>query len=438
MSEDRAPATGKETAVPVPDPIARDYILLSLRLGKLLPGIVDSYFGPADLKAQVEAEAPLTASKLREMASSFESRLTREVVEPDRVRWLKAQMVAFEAQALMLAGDPLPYEDYITCLFDVTPVQIPEAVFDAAADDLARLLPSGELRTETVADRLAVWDSHFTIDEDRVPALAQWVVTQVRERADRLVGLPSGESIDFEFVSGGPWSAFNQYEGAGRSSIEVNTAALRRPADLIHMAAHECYPGRHTERAWKERRLVGEMHRLEATVALLNTPEALIGEGLAYLGERMVVPDDVMVDLLVELYGRGGLELASDPAAAREAAEKQVRIQRALAGLRGVTSNAAFLFHAGGASRDDVAAYLSRYLLTSLEKAEKRMASLTDPILRAQVIAGSEGERLIRRWFELGRASEQADLFGRLLREQLTPGSLSAELSSGGHGEAGW
>jgi hypothetical protein len=252
------------------------------------------------------------------------------------------------------------------------------------------------------------------------------------------VGLPSGESIDFEYVSGGPWSAFNQYEGAGRSSIEVNTAVFRRPADLIQMAARECYPGRHTERACKERRLAGDMHRLEATVGLLNTPEALIGEGLAYLGERLALPDDVLAGLLVEIYARGGLEIASDPVAARDAAEKQVRIQRAMAGLRGVTSNAAFLYHAEGASQDDVAAYLSRYLLTSLDKAEKQMASLTDPILRAQVVAGSEGERLIQRWFELAPAATQPDLFGRLLREQLTPGSLSAELSSVGYGGAGW
>jgi hypothetical protein len=437
VTEDRGPVSG-ERATPAPDPIARDYLLLALRLGKLLPGIVDSYFGPADLRAQVDAEPPRTASKLREEASAFESRIAKQVPEPDRARWLKAQMVAFEAQALMLAGDPLPYPDYIACLFDIVPDRMPEAIFDGAADDLARLLPSGELRTETVADRLATWDSHFVIDPEKLPGIVDWLVAEVRNRADRLLGLPTGERIEFEYVSGGPWSAFNQYAGAGRSQIEVNTAALCRPADLIHMAAHECYPGRHTEFAWKERRIAGDLNRLEATVAVLNTPEALIGEGLAYLGERMVIPDDVMPGLLIELYGRGGLEIASDPAAARDAAERQVRIQRALASLRGVNANAAFMLHADGVPRDDVIAYLQRYLLTTTDKAEKRLASLEDPILRAQYVAGSEGERLIRRWFELGPLTEQLDRFGRLLREQLTPGSISTELSATGYGQPGW
>jgi hypothetical protein len=172
-------------------------------------------------------------------------------------------------------------------------------------------------------------------------------------------------------------------------------------------------------------------------VNLLNTPEALMGEGLAYLGERLVAPDEAMPELLLEIYKRGRLAVAADPAAARDAAERQVRIERALASLRGVTANAAFMLHAEGATRDDVAEYLGRYLLTTPEIAEKRMVSLEDPIMRAQVVAESEGERLLRRWFELGPAVEHVDRFGRLLREQLTPGSLSTDLASLGYGQTG-
>ena len=48
-----------------PDPIARDYLLLALRLDRLIPGFVDGYFGPPGLQAQVEAESPSVASRLR-------------------------------------------------------------------------------------------------------------------------------------------------------------------------------------------------------------------------------------------------------------------------------------------------------------------------------------------------------------------------------------
>ena len=436
VSEREIPAGG-ERRIPAPDPVARDYLLLALRVGKALPGVVDAYFGPAELKAQVDAEPLYTAARLREDASALEARILHEVGDPDRRRWLQAQLVAFEAQALMLAGDPLPYSDYIACLFDIEPERTPESVFESAADDLTRLVPSGEKRTETMTDRLATWDARFLIAPDRIPVLVDWLVAQLRERADRLVGLPTDERVEFVYVSGGPWSAFNQYEGGCRTLIELNTELVCTPADLIEMAAHECYPGQHTEHAWKERRLVEEMGLLEASAELLNTPQALMTEGLAYLGERIVAPDEAMPDILMELYMRAGLAVAADQSRARDAAERQVRIGRALASLRGVTANAAFMLHAEGAGREDVASYLRRYLLITPEKAEKRLALIEDPICRAEVVVGSEGERLLHRWFEIGQVGEQVDRFGRLLREQLTPGLLSSEVESAGYGRGG-
>ena len=51
---ERVPAVGGTRMVPAPDAIARDYILLGLRLDQHIPGLVDGYFGPADLKARVD------------------------------------------------------------------------------------------------------------------------------------------------------------------------------------------------------------------------------------------------------------------------------------------------------------------------------------------------------------------------------------------------
>jgi hypothetical protein len=62
------------------------------------------------------------------------------------------------------------------------------------------------------------------------------------------------------------------------------------------------------------------------------------------------------------------------------------------------------------------------------------MALIDHPISRAEVVVGGEGERLLRRWFELGPAEEQVDRFGRLLREQLTPGAIAADLAAVGFG----
>ena len=59
-------AMGGTRTVPVPDAVARDYLLLSLRLDQHIPGLVDGYFGPADLKAQVDLEQLRSAARLRD------------------------------------------------------------------------------------------------------------------------------------------------------------------------------------------------------------------------------------------------------------------------------------------------------------------------------------------------------------------------------------
>ena len=56
MTDHASRPSAARATVPVPDPIARDYILLGLRLDQHIPGLVDGYFGPADLKAAVDME----------------------------------------------------------------------------------------------------------------------------------------------------------------------------------------------------------------------------------------------------------------------------------------------------------------------------------------------------------------------------------------------
>ena len=84
---------------PAPDPIARDYILLALRLDQHIPGLVDGYFGPADLKATVDMAQLRAPARLRADAAALRDRLPAEVTEPDRRAWLDLQLVALETQA---------------------------------------------------------------------------------------------------------------------------------------------------------------------------------------------------------------------------------------------------------------------------------------------------------------------------------------------------
>jgi hypothetical protein len=77
-------------------------------------------------------------------------------------------------------------------------------------------------------------------------------------------------------------------------------------------------------------------------------------------------------------------------------------------------------------------------MLITPDQAERRVAMIEDPLYRAYVVVHYEGERLPRRWFDVDDSLEPADRFGRLLRQQLTPGSISRDLAAAGFGTSGW
>jgi hypothetical protein len=427
MTRPRTPAVGGEREVHVPDPVARDYLLLALRLDQRIAGLVDGYFGPADLKALVDMEQLRSPTRLAEDAATLRARLPAEVEEPDRRRWLDVQLVALEAQAGALAGDGLPYLEHVTACFDHRPTRTPEAVFDAAAAELDALLP-GE---GPLAPRITAWDDRFTIPVERVRRVVDALLPGFRRRAEALFGLPDGEDLAVSLVRGQPWSGYNWYDGGRRSRVDLNTDLPIRAADLLSVLPHETYPGHHLEHAWHEAHLVDGLGRMEASVLCINTPECLLSEGLADLGRRFAVPADEEAAILAEVYRLVGFPDLGDAARVRATAERQVAISRALTAVRGVAGNAALMLHADGAPRAEVLAYLERRLLATPERAAKRLEFISHPLWRAYVFVYFEGERLLRRWLEMVPAAQQPARFRRLLVEQLTPSAILEEIGAG-------
>ncbi len=414
-------AVGGTRMVPAPDPVARDYILLALRLDQHIPGLVDGYFGPADLKATVDMEQLRAPARLRDDARALRGRLAAEVDDADRRAWFDAQLAALESQAAGLAGESLPYLDYVARCFAYAPPRYPDDIFEAAAARIGELLPGDA----PLADRLAAWDARFVVPVDRLPGVVEWLVARFRTAAAADFGLPDGEDLRVSLVTGQPWSAYNWFDGRRRSRVDVNTDLPVRASELIGLVAHEAYPGHHLEHAWKEADLVDTQGRLESSILLINTPECLISEGLADLGVRFASPPEGRADLLVEIFERAGLPVAADAAAAREAAELTLALAPERKRLSDIRGNAGILRHGDGRSHAEVVAYLREVGRYPAAQAEKRLEFIEHPLWRTYVFVYTEGEALLRRWLEAVPEPERAARFGRLLHEQLTPAAVT-------------
>jgi hypothetical protein len=427
------PAAGGEWSVPTPDAIAAGYLTLALRLDQVRPGFVDGYFGPAALKAQVDMAPVPSLDRLIDDATALGARVTAEVEEPARRTWLSAQLRAIEANARAFRDAPdgltgTAYLEHVERCFDWTVERRPLELFASARAEIDRLLPG----PKPLVERVAEWDDGLVVPVERLPAVTDWLVGIFRERARVQFGLPPGEGLRLELVRRQPWSGYNWYDGNLQSRVDLNIDLPIRAPTLVSVVAHETYPGHHLEHAWKEARLVTEEHRLECSILLLNTPECLIGEGLADLGRRFAVPSDEEVSLIEELFERSGIPAATGGrfTAGRPTAEL-VRIAVALreprARLRQFEVNAALRRHVDGADHDTVRSELELSALMTPERAEKLLDFIEDPLFRSYIFVYSEGEELLRRWLEAVPPGGQVDRFRRLLVEQLAPATIVAE-----------
>ena len=407
-----------------PDAVARDYLLLVLRLDKHIPGTVDGYYGPREHRATVDAEALRRPQDLVADAVHLRQRIAAEIPDADRRHWLDLQLAALETLARTAAGESMPYLEQVTRCFAHTPGRRPEARFDEAAATIEELLP-GE---GTLADRLASSDDAWTVPPDQVRPVVDRLVERFRVRAATLFGLPEREDLEVSLVRNEPWSGYNWYDGGFRSRVELNVDLPIRLPTLVDTIAHETYPGHHLEHALKEQGLVKGKGWIEASVLSINTPECLISEGLASLGPSLIEPDAGRPALLEELGAAAGVPLAADSGALREAAARQPAIEAARGILGESRVNAALMRHEDGRSSDEVRDFLVRVGRYTPERAAKSLAFIEHPLWRLYVFVYPEGEALLRRWVEAVPDADRPARFGRLLHEPLTPVSIQAEL----------
>jgi hypothetical protein len=378
--------------------VIENYIRLGLRLGRHVDGLVDAYYGPAELQDAVEAEP------LRDPAAlvADAARMLDDVDD----HWLRAQLVGLETVARKLAGEEIPYADEVERCYGVRPQRVPESEFEEAHAELDRVLPRGG----SLEHRYQAWREGDPIAREQVATILESVAADLRRRTRGLVGLPDGEQAELEFVTNEPWLAYNYYLGGLRSRVAVNLDTPMAPSFVVELVAHELYPGHHTEHAWKEQLLVRAEGRLEESILMIGTPQSLIAEGIAGLAPEVVVEDQD--ELTAELLAQFGIHYDAPSGAA---------IRRVKRLFDRVGANTALLLYEDGVPVEEARSYLRRWALVSDQWASQSMRFLTDPIWRSYVPTYAEGYRVSAAW-----VGGDPVRFRRLLTEQLTPAELVA------------
>jgi len=346
------------------------YLQLGLRLGRHVDGLVDAYYGPPELKEQVDAEELVPAEQLALDAA--------ELLDMLEDGWVRDQVAGCATYARVLAGEPISYSDEVEGCYGVRPQRTSASVYKEAHAELDELLPGDG----SLAERRVAWRERHLCPGDAAVALLEDLLPLLRKRTLELVELPDGERVTLEPVSGEPWWAFNYYQGGFHSRVVLNSDVPTTGLDVLKLATHEVYPGHHTEHAVKEQ-LLG----IEERIQLVPTPQALLSEGIAEIGLDLVL-DDAAREEAHAIIRRHGVALV-DP-------ELSARITRASERLGTVSLDAAQFIHEDGMDPEEAAEYVARWSLRPLEEARRSVSFVTDPTWRAYVITYSAGEELCR------------------------------------------
>ena len=333
------------------------YIELALRLGKHDEDLIDSYYGPEELAKRVQAEKPRDPAALAEDAQALAEDAAGD-------EWLVGQVTALGANARKQAGERLDFAEEGRLVYGIEPRWQDEEPFRRAAGLLADALPgTGDLR-----ERYARWFAETAIPAELVEQAVLDVAAELRRLTRETVGLPDGEEFELELVTGERWLGYARYRGGLQTKIQVNTDLPLPAADLVLLTSHEIYGGHHTHRVWQETDLVRGAGQLERTVDVLWSPEAVISEGVAMTGPKLLTGDgqQLAADVLGALGFDYDAELGSKVVEAREL-------------LMPISSNLAMLIHERGASPEEARDYAATWSL----QPDQRVAKQVDSQLRS-------------------------------------------------------
>lgn len=402
--------------------LVTEYLRLALRLNRLAPGSVDTQPGDVALKHLVEDGPATTPAELARTADRLVAALA-EAGDGPRGRFLAAQARAIGCTARRLDGAPLPFAVEVAECFGTPATWGDEDRYAAAHRELDALLPGrGPLTARIAAHRRA-----DEVPPHRLGTAVRALSEALRARVHPLVGLPADESVEYRVVDDAPWSALSRYLGGGRSLVQINAAARLRAAQLPQLVAHESYPGHHTDTCRKHLRLVRDAGQREHALLVVSSPQSLLAEGVADVGLPVLVGPG---------WGRWAQEVLAG-VGVRTDGELAERVDAAMAGLLRVRLDAALLLHERGATDDDAAAHLRRWLLVDEARARQMLRFLTSPRWRAYTATYVEGFLLVREWLHRpGRDADPVARFRELLDEAWTPAALRADLDAAGRPHA--
>ncbi len=312
---------------------AQRYLEIALRVGTLVPGWIDSYAGPPELKDAVEAGPEPSIEGVLCDAAELAEHVSSEERDPRRRAWILAQLQGICTALRWRQGETMDYRAMFESCHGAVVEVVPDSEFEHAHSLLDRALPGGG----GVAERYRAWEAAQAVPRDRLRSALDLLSAEMRRRSRERFGLPDDEAVLWELVSDKSWAGNAEYLGRRQTRIGINTDLPIGSHRLLELVCHEAYPGHHSEHACKD-----ALGHEELSVFVYPTPQALIAEGIAECAIEALLGDDA--EAIAADCARPA-DIPYDPVIA-------AAVRRAEIFLLPVRSNVALMLDAGATSAE--------------------------------------------------------------------------------------
>ena len=368
----------------------RKFLCLAHRIDKHNKGYVDFYIGPKKISKIVDNEAIISPSKLLTDCKALQKDLFKQGYDKKRERYLEKMLTAMRTSIAILNGVKIPFKEQFLRLYDVALQPANESELDNLKEEFNAAY-GGPGSLEKRMNDLRV---QRTIPEDKVFELFKKALNITRERTKEVFVdlLPESERINIELVKNNnnnkiKWTYYNWYLGNFRSRIEVNPNYNMYWTLFLSAAAHEGYPGHHTEFIVKEQRLYRELSQFEHSILLLNSPKLIISEGIANIAVNMLFSYRDQAEISLREFCQDSLKESSIEALI---AQGKVKEKQSLFGYN-------FAYHAliDGWSEEKLIRYATSFEIFSQEIIKNRITYLLNPVHSTTAFSYNIGSKLI-------------------------------------------
>ena len=411
-------ADNKQT--PVMDSYAESYVKLVLAVGTHDAGYVDAYYGPPEWRTAADSAQPSLEQIIQE-ATALQQKLQALPAPADqmdklRKEYLTTQLGALIAFAEQKNGKQFSFDEESWALYNAVAPTYDVEHFNAILVELDAVLPgSGEL-----PQRLADFRADFTVSSDRIDTVFRAAMKESRRRTSKYIDLPPHEDFQIEYVKGYSWSAYNWYQGGGKSLIQLNTDVPLTIDRFLDLATHEAYPGHHVYNALLEQNLVHKKGWVEFSVYPLFSPQSLIAEGSADFCIYVAFPHAERIAFEKEtLFPLAGIN--------PERVAEYYKIFYLTEKLSYADNTAARGYIDGTMTGDEAVDFMIKYKLRSVASARKRLRFVDD--LRSYVINYNYGQDLVHNYINAqGGTADHPERRWELFRELISSPRLPAGL----------